>query len=83
MKKIMLTLMAAGAILFLAGCCCEKSGKCEMKKEHCIKKHCHSKPCKTPANCPEQKCPVSKQCPQQTPAAETATETVVVEAVGN
>ena len=90
MKKVMLALLAAGAIMSLAGCCCDKADKCPDKpaRKMCCKPH-HN----TPKTCAPEQCPkhipaqnakqtAAPAAQQQTPAA-TATETVVIEAVGN
>lgn len=81
MKKMMLAMLAAGAVLTLAGCCCDKADKCCDKpvRKMCHKKHHHNPKTCTPAQCPKQTTPAPAAA-QKTPAA---TETVVVEAVGN
>ena len=81
MKKMMLAMLAAGAVLTLAGCCCDKADKkCHKPpRQMCHKKHQHTPKACTPAQCPKQTTP-APAAGQQTPAA---AETVVVEAVGN
>ena len=90
MKTAMFALLAAGAMLTLAGCCCDKTAKgCDKPaRKMCCKPH-HN----TPKTCAPEQCPkhipaqnakqtAAPAAQQQTPAA-TATETVVIEAVGN
>ena len=78
MKKVMLALLAAGAIMSFAGCCCDKADKCPDKP---ARKMCHKKHQHCPKACAPAECPKLGQTPP--PQTATATETVVVEAVGN
>ena len=80
MKKVMLALLAAGSVLILAGCCCDKAEKgCDKPaRKMCHRKHHHAPKACAPAECPK---PTPAPPPQQ-PQTATATETVVVEAVG-